>query len=86
MDRDELWNKLIPMMKQNPDYQQALQQLKEAEVGYLSLLETMTPEKREVLERYIAASEATDDTLVYLAYQIGLANICNEKAFPQGKA
>ena len=71
MDRDELWNYLIPMMEQDADYQQALQRLKEAEADYLVLLETMTPEKREVLQRYIAACEAMDDPLIYLAYQIG---------------
>ncbi len=71
MDRDELWRRSVPMMEQDADYQQALQRLKEAEVDYLVLLETMAPEKREVLERYIAACEAMDDPLIYLAYQIG---------------
>ena len=73
MDRDELWRRLVLMMEQDADYQQALQRLKEAEVDYLALLETMTPENREVLERYIAACEAIDDPLIYLAYQIGRA-------------
>lgn len=73
MDKDELWQYLVPMMEQDPDYQQALQRLKAAEVDYLALLETLTPENREVLERYIAACEATDDLLIYPAYQIGKA-------------
>jgi len=72
MDRDELWCKLVSMMEQDADYQQALQRLKEVELDYLSLLETMTPENREVLERYLAAAEALDDPLIYLAYQIGM--------------
>ena len=71
MDRDELWRRLVLAMKQDADYQQALQRLKEAETAYFAILETMTPEKREVLERYIAACEATDDALIFLAYQIG---------------
>ena len=71
MDRDELWRKLVLLMEQDPDYQQALQRLKEVELDYLVLLETMAPEKREILERYIAACEAMDDPLIYLAYQIG---------------
>ena len=71
MDRDELWRRLVPMMEQDADYQQALQRLTEAEVDYLVLLETMTPGNREILERYIAACEAMDDPLIYLAYQIG---------------
>ena len=74
MDRDELWYYLVPMMEQDADYQQALQRLKEAETDYLALLETMAPEKREVLERYIAACEAMDDPLIFLAYQIGRAS------------
>ena len=71
MDRDELWRKLVLLMEQDPDYQQALQRLKEVEPDYLVLLETLAPEKRDILERYIAACEAMDDPLIYLAYQIG---------------
>ena len=72
MDRDELWRQLVPMMKQDPDYQQALQRLETAEPEYMALLETLKPEQREILERYIAATEALDDPLIYLAYQIGM--------------
>ena len=75
MGRDELWGRLVLMMEQDTDYQQALQRLKEAEVDYLALLETMTPEKREVLERYIAACEAMDDPLIFMAYEIGRASV-----------
>ena len=71
MNKDELWDYLVPMMEQDPDYQQALQKLKETEPAYLALLETMTPENQEILERYIAACEALDDPLIFLAYQIG---------------
>ena len=71
MDRDELWYYLVPMMEQDPDYQQALQRLKEAEPAYLALLETLALENREVLERYIAAAEALDDPLIFMAFQIG---------------
>ena len=72
MERDELWRYLVPMMEQDADYQQALQRLKDVESDYLLLLETMTPKNREVLERYIAATEALEDPLIYLAYQIGI--------------
>lgn len=71
MDRDELWRRLVLIMEQDADYQQALQRLKEVEPDYLVLLETLAPEKRDILERYIAACEAMDDPLIYLAYQIG---------------
>ena len=74
MDRDELWRTLVQMMEQDADYQQALQRLKETKADYLAFLETLTPENREVLERYIAACEAMDDPLIYLAYQIGCAS------------
>ncbi|MBE6941147.1 MAG: hypothetical protein E7455_02520 [Ruminococcaceae bacterium] len=71
MNKDELWVHLVMKMEQDPDYQQALQRLKEAEPAYLALLETMTPENQEILNRYIAAAEALDDPLIFLAYQIG---------------
>lgn len=74
MDMDELWRSLVPMMEQDANYQQALRRLKEAEADYLALLETMLPQEREVLEQYISACEALDDPLIFLAYQIGLAN------------
>ena len=72
MDRDELWRYLVPRMEQDPDYQQALQRLETTEPEYLALLKTLKPEQREILERYIAATEALDDPLIYLAYQIGI--------------
>ena len=75
MHRDELWSRMVIMMKQDADYQQALRQAKKAEPDYLALLETMAPEKREVLERYIAACEAMDDALVFLAYQLGKTEV-----------
>lgn len=74
MEREELWRRLVSMMKQDADYQLALQRLKHAESDYLALLEMLTPENRAALERYIAACEALDDPLIFLAYQIGLAD------------
>ena len=71
MNKDELWYYLVPMMEQDTDYQQALQRLKEIEPEYLALLETLSPQQRDVLERYIAACETVDDSLLFLAYQIG---------------
>ena len=71
MDKDELWRRLVPLMEQDEDYQQALQQLKSAETDYLTLSESLPPEDREVLERYIEACEAMEDPLVYLAFVLG---------------
>ena len=71
MNRDELWQYLLPMMEQNADYQKALQRIKDAEADYLTLLETMSSQQKEILERYIAACEAADDVLLHLACQIG---------------
>ena len=79
MNKDELWQYLVPVMEQDPEYQEALQQIKNAEPNYLALLETLSPKNQEVLERYIAACEAADDHLLYLAYQIGRASTnCTE--------
>ena len=74
MDRDELWRRLVPAMEHSADYQQALQRVTSAETEYLAVLETLSPEQQEVLQRYIAACEAMDDPLIYLAYQIGLTD------------
>ena len=74
MEREKLWRRLVYMMERDADYQLALQRLKNAEAEYLTLLETMTPESREILECYIAASEALEDPLILLAYQIGLSD------------
>ena len=79
MDREELWRRLISMMEQDADYQQALQQLKSAETDYLTLSASLTPEDREVLERYIGACEAMEDPLVYLAYALGKTSAALDK-------
>ena len=71
MNREELWDRLTLMMGGDPEYQQALQRLQVAEAAYLAVVETMKPEDREVLDRYIAACEETDDAVIWLAYQIG---------------
>ena len=71
MNREALWERLVLMMEQDGAYQQALQQLKEAEADYLAVVESLEPEKREQLERYITACEEADDAVVWLAYQIG---------------
>lgn len=82
MNKDELWQYLVPMMERDPEYQEALQRIKDAEPDYLALLETLSSESREVLERYIAACEAADDLLLHLAYQIGMSQrlLLEEKA------
>ena len=79
MDREELWHRLVPLMEQDEDYQQALQQLKAAEADYLTLSETLTPENREILERYIGACEAMEDPLVYLAFVLGKTSAILDK-------
>ena len=74
MAKEELLCCLVPMMDTDPDYQQALRKLEKVEPDYLALLETLTPEQRDVLERYIAACEEVDDALLFLAYEDGRKN------------
>ena len=71
MNRDELRNRLVLMAERDAEYQRALQDLQAAEPAYLALLETLEPEKREILERYITACEMLDDSMLVLAYHIG---------------
>ena len=74
MGKDDLLYYLVPMMDVDPDYQQALQELQKVEPEYRALLETLNPEQRDVLERYIAACEELDDALLFLAYEEGRQN------------
>ena len=71
MEQEELLNVLMIMAENDTNYQQALLQLKEVETEYTALLETLPQKTQEVLERYIAACEAMDDALVFLAYRLG---------------
>ena len=71
MEQEELLSVLMIMAEKDTNYQQALLQLKKVETEYTAFLETLTPEKQAVLERYIAACEAMDDALVFLAYRLG---------------
>ena len=73
MDREELWRRLMLSAEQNVEYQKALQELKTVEEDYTTLLESLSAEQREVLERYISACEEMDEALVFAAYQIGLS-------------
>ncbi|MBE6957789.1 MAG: hypothetical protein E7447_01370 [Ruminococcaceae bacterium] len=73
MDREELWRRLMLSAEQNVEYQKALQELKTVEEDYTALLESLSAEQREVLERYISACEEMDEALVFAAYQIGLS-------------
>ena len=73
MNRDKLWQMLVSWAEQNAEYQQALQRVKAVEADYLALLETLSGEQREVLDRYIAACEEMDEVMLLGAYQIGLS-------------
>ena len=72
MDRAELWCRLLSDAKQNAEYQQGLQKLNCVEQDYTALLKTLTPQQREIAERYIAACEEMDEALVFRAYQLGV--------------
>ena len=73
MNNNELWERLMLEAEQNTEYQQALQELKNVEEDYTALLESLSAQQREVLERYISACEEMDEALVFAAYQIGLS-------------
>ena len=79
MDTTTLWKKLTCLMADDPQYQQALKTVQAAEPTYLEIIEKLSAPDRDGIERYIAACEALDDPLIYLAYQIGRASAyCKE--------
>lgn len=79
MDTTTLWKKLTHMMAEDAQYQQALKTVQAAEPAYLAVVEKLSAPDRETVERYIAACEALDDPLIYLAYQIGrVSAYCGE--------
>ena len=71
MKPEELWDALEMRKGNNELYQQLLAKVKSREAGYLAALEMLPPEQRQQVEDYVAACEALDDPLVYMAYQLG---------------
>ena len=57
---------LTECVEKDTVYQQLLNECAEAEVDYLALLETLTAEQRNVVERYLTACEELDHRKLYL--------------------
>lgn len=71
MRPEELWEALELKKRNSELYQQLLAMVESREAGYLAALEMLPPELRQQVEDYVAACEALDDPLVYMAYCLG---------------
>lgn len=71
MKAEELWNVLERQKKKDGFYQQLLEMVRSREPAYQAALAMLPPQQRQQVEDYVAACEALDDPLVYMAYCLG---------------
>ena len=71
MKAEELWSVLEGQKATNGLYQQLLEMVRSREPAYQEALAMLPPPQRQQVEDYVAACEALDDPLVYMAYCLG---------------
>ena len=62
------------LLKADQNYQELLQQLKEAEEEYIAIRNPLTPDDQEKVEDYIALCEEIGYQKMYTAYYCGKRN------------
>ena len=71
MNVEEIWKVLERQKATDALYQQLLAMVKSREPAYEAALAMLPPLQRRQVEDYVAACEALDDPLVYMAYCLG---------------
>ena len=64
-------NQVTELSKRDPEYQNLLRRLMGLEEDFILLRNSLPPEQREQLDRYISACEELDHRLMQLAYRLG---------------
>lgn len=69
--KQDYWNQLLrEAARKDAFYQELLAQCREAEKGYVGLLERLSSDDREMLERYISLCEALEHRMTQLSWDI----------------
>ena len=64
-------NQVEELLKQDPEYNEMMAELAEAEEKYLKVREKLSPEDREIVEHYIALCEDVEYQKTHTAYKAG---------------
>ena len=75
----EGFDRVNELIGQDPEFQQLLLQIQEAEKEYLEIVQILTASQREALENYIALCEELQYQKTIVAYQ------CCQKPSPRGE-
>ena len=67
---DIIYPKLLAASAADEDYQNRLAQCQAAENNYLTIIDKLLPEHREIIENYITMCEELEYRMVQLAYYI----------------
>lgn len=66
------WEKELAVRAvQDEYYQNCLKEVRELEPLFLSLRDMLSPPQRQLLDRYLSASEELDHAMMHLAYYLG---------------
>jgi hypothetical protein len=66
------WMELVSQFaKSDAWYQACFARMKEKEEKYLEIMDLLTPQQRQAVEDYIAASEEMEHALLPIAYRLG---------------
>ena len=71
MKESELWDRLHQKAKNDAWYQTCLEEVNRAEAAYLTIREILNKTQKDQLDDYIAACEALEDSLIFLAFELG---------------
>jgi len=76
---DAAWQRVMEKAKEDADYQELLVQCQNLTEGYQKILEKLSPEEQEELERYISCCEEMEYRLAQLAYETGKERLLRGK-------
>ena len=68
---DIIYPKLLAAAATDEDYQNRLKQCQAAEDAYLTIINKLLPEHREIVENYITMCEELEYRMVQLAFYVG---------------
>ena len=59
------------ILKHDPEFKQLLAKMKEAELEYRRVMDTLPPQDQEIIENYIVLCENVEYQKTYTAYRCG---------------
>ncbi len=71
MDNIDIWDQLFATLRDNKDYIESVEAIRDLEPNYLAVLESLTDTQKELIEAYISACDMQSDSMILHAYRLG---------------